>query len=123
MRHRGVLFQRKVCVALVEKPVVEQEVGLCQGLISIAKVECDALVDVTGLGVRVDGVVRVGNALGNRHDRREVFVAHANRASGFLGGFLVDGSDGGHRFSDVADRFDGQRVLVLRNGKDAERDR
>ena len=45
------------------------------------------------------------------------------RAQGFLGRLLVHGRDGGHGVADEAHLVHRERVLVLADGKDAERDR
>ena len=51
---------------------------------------------------------------------REGIVLDLDEARGLLGGLLVDRGDGGDRVADEADDVEAERVLVLRDGEDAE---
>ncbi len=81
LRERGVLLHGEVRVPLVEEHVLADEVGGGHGVIHVAELEGDLLVDVPRVGVVVELRRRRGDAVLDGVDVRERLVLHLDQVA------------------------------------------
>ena len=119
---RSVLLEGEMGVAFVEVDVVVDAVRPGETLVEVAELHRDELVDVSGVAVVVNGHGRRGEPLVDRADRRERLVLDPDEIERVERRVLADGGDRRDRIADVAHAVLAERVLVLRDGQDAEGD-
>ena len=121
-RHRRVLLDRQVGVALVVEGVLERQVSLVQPRVDVAELEGNLLVDVAAVTVVVNPWLRGGNRLGDAGDGGQRPVVDLDRLRGGLGLIFGQRRHRYHRVADHAHLVQSQGVLVERHRQDAEGD-
>ena len=120
LRRQGrMLFDGQMRIALVEKRVLEHEVGLAKGRLDIAETERHDLVDVVLVAVRMNGPLRRLEAVFWRGDGRERRVLDVDEVERFKRRQLVTRYHRGDRVADESHAVDGERVLVLAHREDS----
>ena len=122
-RHRRVLFDRQVRVALIEERVFEHAVGVGKRLRDVAEPERHRLVNIPAVAVVVDARLGIGEALLGLRVGAQRFVGDADVVERLEGGEFITGNHRGDRIADEAHAIDRQRVLVLADRQDAVADR
>jgi hypothetical protein len=119
-RDRRVVLHREVGVALVEEDVFANRVGGLEPLFDVAELHRRRLVDVAVVGVVVDLRLGVGEGVGGVGDGVEHLDVDLDQVARLECDLLGVGGDGGDGIADVAHARLRERVLVLRDGQDAE---
>ncbi len=117
---RRVLLHRQMGVAVVEEEVVVDPVGRGEARLDVAELHRDDLVQVAAVGVGVELRLSGGDRLFDRGDRRQRLVVDLDGERRSVRSVLGECRDRDDRVADVADHFDRQGVLVLRDREDAE---
>ncbi len=121
--HSGVLLHRQVSVAFEEEQIFPHEIRFANGRLDVAELEVDQLVQIAAVGVVVNP------RLGMRHGgfgRVEGFERLVDDPDEIEGGGRCLFSGRRHGCDGIADEADfihAQRVLVLRDGQNPERNR
>ena len=118
--HRRVLLHGQVRVALEEEDVLPHQIGGGEGRLHVAELEGHVLVDVRPVAVLVDAHLGMAQRLLDGHQGAQRLVVDLDQLAGALRRLLVDGRHRRHRIAHHADLLPAQRLLVLRDGQDAE---
>ena len=117
-RDARVRLDRRVRVALEERPVVADQVGRREPGLEVAEREVDLLEDVRAPRLLVDLDVLALERLLDGEDRLERLVVDVDQRQRLVRGVLVERGDGGDGLADVAHLVDRERRLVLRRRHD-----
>ncbi len=120
---RGVLLHRQVRASLEEKQIFTHQVGFGEPLLHVAELEVDQLVEIAAVAVVVDAGLRMGQRVLGRGDRAQRLVLWPDQIERRGGRLFAGRGDGSHGVADEAHLVEAERVLILRHGKDSERDR
>ena len=113
MATAGVLLDRQMRAALIEKSVFEDFVGFGKAFLHIAKLQRHALVNVAFFAVIVNARLGSCERFFGVGDRRQDFVLDVDQVQSLERGQLFARDDGSDRISDVAHVIDAKRLLVL----------
>ncbi len=122
-REARVLLHREVRVPAEEEDVLEHVVRGGDRGVHVAELHRDPLVDVPVVSVVVERFHVVLHGLGRIEDGFELLVFDVDGLDRLEGDLLVPRSHGDDGIADEAHAIHAERVLVLRDGQDAERRR
>jgi hypothetical protein len=114
-----VLLDRKVSVALKEKSVLEDFVGLGEAFFDVAELQRYEFMNVSLFAVFVNAWLGSGEGLLGIGDRRQDFIVDIDQVQRFESRQLLARDDGSNGISDVAHAIDTQGLLVLAHWKNS----
>src|SRR5205085_5984812 len=123
VRHRRVLFERQMRVALIKKDIFADVIGFIEAFGNIAEFERHALMNVAGVAVVVYARLINVNAFFNRRDGLEPFVFDFDQIHRLERRVFVNSGDSGNRVANHTDFIDAERVFVLADRQYAVRNR
>ena len=118
-RHRRMRLDRRVRVAVVEKPVVAHVVGGSETRVHVAELQVHVLEDVGLFRVRVQLGQILTQGILNREDGREQLVFHVDQSERVERRVFVHGRNRGDRLTHIPHLADCQRRFVLSGRHDA----
>ncbi len=111
--HGSVLLDRKMCVPLIKKSILEHFVRFLKPLVYIAKFQRHALMNVSFFPVLMNPRHRSRQRFFRVGDRRQNLVIHINQVQRFKRRQLLAGDHRRNRITDVAHVIQAKRLLVL----------
>ena len=122
-RDGRVLFHRQVRIAFEEEQILPHEIGCRDAVLDVAELEVDQLVEIAAIGVVVNLRLGMRDRGFGRVEGLERLVDHLDEIE--RGGRCLFGgrSHGSDRIADKPDLVETERVLVLGDGQNPERNR
>src|SRR4030095_8657526 len=121
IRDRGVLFERQVRVAFVEKNIFTKQVRFSETLFDIAEFERDFLMNIAAIAVLMDTRQIGGQSVFDRGYGFKPLILDLNQVHRIERRVFVDSGDCGNRIADETNFIDAQSVFVLAHRKNAVR--